>query len=112
MPVPSVTSAQSGPVSCTWKCASSMFGQFFARSGPKSVITPRTSLGDRLVRTVNVVLGIGWSFAWGGKGTRPHHPPPDSERVETSAAGGSGAVGCALVGRPVGQAVRPGTGVV
>ena len=35
-----------------------MLGQFVARAGPKSVITPSTSLGDRLVWTVKLVLDM------------------------------------------------------
>src|SRR6476661_3407681 len=56
MSVPSVTSAQSGPCPCTVKWASSTFGHHRDRSGPKSVITPSTALGGKLVWTVNVVV--------------------------------------------------------
>ncbi len=42
---PSVTSAQSGPCSCTLRCSSSTPGQTVERAGLKSVSTDSTSAG-------------------------------------------------------------------
>jgi hypothetical protein len=51
IPVPAAAYSFGG-----WK--SSMFGQRLGRSGPKSVNSVITSLGDRLVWTVNRVVAM------------------------------------------------------